>query len=293
MSAEKRPGVLAQAVSYLLAVALTAMVLVGVVSGQAVRMLGDRDMYLRVTDTVIDAQTARVAQAVHETAQSYPFDEQAVQALAGKDAVRAFNAEVIDWWLGLAAPETVPAPSWSEPDIEETVRADEAFQAAVRSTMRRQIAREGVAVPIEKAMNSAVIPLRATLVAAVMPKVQERVPLARLISLLGWVPAACAVSAAVFAMLIAVVMCRRLSWALAWIGAGLAGGALCVGGLVWIVHLLDVAGQAALVSGILSQELLALGRELAAGMAVPAMICAAAGLLMIAASRMGKRRNKR
>lgn len=267
-------GPVRHVLAYLLTLML-ALCLVCAVFGTALLRL-DRpgDLFARVTDAALDLQEARVRETIVGLADTYYFDPAPVCALFPRERFRELNAGSVDWWRQLPeADAAFTPPVFADSAIAELVRNDPAFQEATDPTMRRIIAEDRVAYVICQAVQNAVYPIRTPLVSAAMPRVTARVNVARILPLLRLVLPAMVGASVLLVGLLWVLMRRCGAWG--YIGSGMVAAALTGAALMLIIHRLDLAGQAGLVSPVLAAELRVLGQQLAL---LPGLCC---GLLAV------------
>ena len=246
MMKNKLPGkvahVLAALLAFMMMLVMTAGCLVWLVNG----VLTDTAMHesIALDSRVIDQQMARIEARVAELAQEHPFQVETVTAIVNRESVENFNREAIAWWTGLMqADPAVEAPAYDAGDVEAAVREDPVFQENTPSTRRRTVARDDIAYEVGRAVNEAVLPVRTDVLAIVLPTVLEKVDLPVVMNYLALVPQLCGMAAVVLALLVMLVMLRRVSKAALYIGAGLAGSGLCVIGVGLVLHLLGVTGM--------------------------------------------------
>ncbi|MGN0778819.1 MAG: hypothetical protein ACI4MJ_06700 [Aristaeellaceae bacterium] len=286
------PGRLAHTMAVLMTLLLTLTLFAAPLVWQAVRLMTDRQLHERVAldPAVTQAQMARITQAVEALAAEQSFAPSTVLELVTEDGVRAYNQEVIGWWMGLFQPDPVfAAPGWDPEPVQEAVRADALFQETVPATMRRTTARDQVAYPVAKAVQSAVLPLRSQLVTLAMPAVLAKVDAPRLLSLLEKAPLLLAGVSVLLAGLILLVMHRRLCKGGMYIGSAMAASGLLTLLLIGGIVLLDPCGMVAQASSLLAMQLGLLGQQLAWPLLAGALaeLAVGAGLMALHQRRIG------
>ena len=263
----------------LLAIVLALCVAGSLMLNAATRIFTDRKLMSEVTASTQTAQQTRVSDAVLAQAAEYGFDAETVKIDA--DAIAAYNAQVIDWWMQLTDENAqIDPPQWDADDLVEQIRADEGFVNTVEPTMRR-IAAENVGYAIQQAIQDAAIPVRVPLIKAGLSMARERLNLGAMTGLVKLLYVPCVLLAMIAALLIVASMGRCMTRSLAYIGSGLLAGGVFTGLLMLVVNWLDVAAQAAQVSVVLSQEVAALGSRLAMPMAIAAGLCVLVGAALV------------
>ena len=278
------PGKLAHTLAILLTLLMTLTVFAAPLAWQAVRLLTDEKLHESVAldSDVTDAQMVRITNMVEDLAQEQSFDPATVLALVTPDAVRAYNVEVIQWWMGLMQPDPeLSAPEWDAAALQEAVRADSLFQEAVSPTLRRATARDKVAYPIAEAIQSTVLPIRNQLLTLAMPKVLEKVDAPRLLSLAGKLPLALAGASAVLALLVLALMHRRLCKGGMYIGSALSAAGLLTLAAMGLVMLLNPCDMIARASSLLAMQAGLLLKKLALPLLILAVAELVAGLALI------------
>lgn len=279
------PGRLAHTLAILLTLLMTLTVFAAPLLWQGVRLLTDEALHESVAldSAVNDAQMVRITNMVEDLAGAQSFDPATVLALVTPDAVRAYNGEVIRWWMGLLQPDPVlTAPEWDAEALQDAVREDPLFQEAVPSTLRRATARDKVAYPIAEGVQATVLPIRDQLVTLAMPKVLEKVDLPRLVSLAGMVPPALAGASALLALLVLALMHRRLCKGGMYIGSALSAAGLLTLITLGAVALINPAGMIAQASSLLALQAELLLKKLALPLVITAAAELAVGLALIA-----------
>ena len=279
------PGHLAHTLAILLTFLMTLTLFAAPLLWQGVRLLTDETLHESVAldSAVNDAQMVRITNMVEDLAAEQSFDPATVLALVTPEAVRAYNAEVIHWWMGLLQPDPVlTAPEWDADAIQDAVREDPLFQEAVPSTLRRATARDKVAYPTAEAIQATVLPIRDQLVTLAMSKVLEKVDLPALLTLAGRVPPVLAGASALLALLVLALMHRRLCKGGMYIGSALAAAGLLTLMTIGAVALINPAGMIAQASSLLALQVGLLLKKLALPLVITAAAELAVGLALIA-----------
>ena len=279
------PGRLAHTLAILLTFLMTLTLFAAPLLWQGVRLLTDETLHESVAldSAVNDAQIVRITNMVENLAAEQSFDPATVLALVTPDAVRAYNAEVIRWLMGLLQPDPVlTAPEWDAETIQDAVREDPLFQEAVPSTLRRATARDKVAYPTAEAIQATVLPIRDQLVTLAMSKVLEKVDLPALLTLAGRVPPVLAGASALLALLVLALMHRRLCKGGMYIGSALAAAGLLTLMTIGAVALINPAGMIAQASSLLALQVGLLLKKLALPLVITAAAELAVGLALIA-----------
>ena len=294
----RMPGKLAHVLAFVLALLLTLTLTMTCLTWQVNRVLTDADMHRAVylDSRVTDAQMARIQARVEEIAREHPFQVETVMDIVNEDAVKTFNSEANAWWMGLMQPDPVlEAPAFDASDVEAAVREDAVFLENTPSTHYRTVARDDIAYEVGVAVNKAVLPVRADVLSIVMPKVLEKIDLPVYMGYLAMTPWACLGVSAVLALLLVLVMIRRLSKAGLYIGAAMMASALCVAGLGVMLYLIGVTGMISELSMLLALQVSLLTKQIAlqAGGYVAAALILGGGLIALHQAdmnRLGKAR---
>ena len=283
------PGHLAHTLAILLTFLMTLTVFAAPLLWQGVRLLTDENLHESVAldSAVTDAQMVRITNMVEDLAAEQSFDPATVLALVTPDAVRAYNVEVVRWWMGLLQPDPVlTAPEWDAEAIQDAVREDPLFQEAVSSTLRRATARDKVAYPIAEAIQSTVLPIRDQLVTLAMPKalekITEKVDLYGLLELAGTAPLLLMGASALLALLVLALMRRRVCKGGMYIGSALAAAGLLTLITLGTAALINPCAMIAQSSSLLALQAGLLLKKLAMPLVIIAAAELAAGLVLIA-----------
>ena len=278
------PGRLAHTIAILLTFLMTLTVFLTALSWQGVRLLTDEALHESVAldSAVTDTQMVRITNAVEDLAAEQSFDPATVLSLITTEGVRAYNVEVVHWWMGLLQPDPeLAAPEWDAEAIQDAVRADPLFQEAVTSTLRRATARDKVAYPVAEAIQSTVLPIRDQLVTLAMPKVLEKIDLPRLVALAGRAPLLLAGVSAVLALLVLALMHRRVCKGGMYIGSALAASGLLTLLTLGVAALINPAAMIAQASSLLAMQVGLLLKKLALPLLIVALAELAIGLVLI------------
>ncbi|MDY4138989.1 MAG: hypothetical protein SOY30_06605 [Eubacteriales bacterium] len=283
------PGRLAHTFAILLTFLMTLTVFAAPLAWQGVRLLTDEALHESVAldSAVNDAQMVRITNMVEDLAAEQAFDPATVLALVTPEAVRAYNAEVVHWWMCLLQPDPVlTAPEWDADAIQDAVREDPLFQEAVSSTLRRATARDKVAYPIADGIQSTVLPIRDQLVTLAMPKVlekvSEKVDLYSLLDLAAKAPLALMGVSALLALLVLALMHRRLCKGGMYIGSALSAAGLLTLITMGAFALLNPCAMIAQASSLLALQAGLLLKKLALPLVIIAVAELAVGLVLIA-----------
>ena len=283
------PGHLAHTLAILLTFLMTLTVFAAPLLWQGVRLLTDENLHESVAldSAVTDAQMVRITNMVEDLAAEQSFDPATVLALVTPDAVRAYNVEVVRWWMGLLQPDPVlTAPEWDAEAIQDAVREDPLFQEAVSSTLRLATARDKVAYPIAEAIQATVLPIRDQLVTLAMPKalekITEKVDLYGLLELAGTAPLLLMGASALLALLVLALMRRRVCKGGMYIGSALAAAGLLTLITLGTAALINPCAMIAQSSSLLALQAGLLLKKLAMPLVIIAAAELAAGLVLIA-----------
>lgn len=201
-------GLLGYVLAVLLTVSLTAACGLALVNS----LLTDQALHERVAqdERLLDAQMSRIGETVREMAQKHSFTPEAALEVISHEHLAAYNREMAAWWMGLTREHPLmDAPLPDTAAIEEAIREDELFRENTSDYLRRTIARDDVAYPIGLAIREAVMPLRVSLIAIVMPKVAERVDIPALVRLPGMARTALFVASGVLLALMLLTLGKR------------------------------------------------------------------------------------
>ena len=282
------PGRLAHTLAILLTFLMTLTVFAAPLAWQGVRLLTDEALHESVAldSAVNDAQMVRITNMVEDLAAEQSFDPATVLALVTPEAVRAYNVEVVHWWMGLLQPDPVlTAPEWDADALQDAVREDPLFQEAVSSTLRRATARDKVAYPIADGIQSTVLPIRDQLVTLAMPKVlekvSEKVDLYSLLDLVAKAPLALMGVSALLALLVLALMHRRLCKGGMYIGSALSAAGLLTLITLGAVALINPCAMIAQASSLLALQAGLLLKKLALPLVIIAAAELAVGLALI------------
>lgn len=293
MRSIRLPGKLAHTLSAILTLLLTLTLTLTCLTWQVNRVATDKALHegIALDSRVADAQLARVEVRVNELAQAHAFQPETVMQFITRESLAQYSQEAIGWWMGLLqADPTMEAPEWDTYEIEQAVREDALFQENTPANMRRSTARDLVAYEVGVAVRKAVLPVRADILSIIMPKVLETVNVPSYMNYLALAPGLCAGASAVLALLILLVMLKRVSKAGLYVGAGLAASALCVAGVGVAVYLLDITGMIAQSSQLLAMQVSLLTKQIALQAGLYAGAALMAGLLLIGLHQADMRR---
>lgn len=296
MRSIRLPGKLAHTLAVVLTLLLTLMLTLTCLTWQINRSLTDKAMHEGIaTDSrVIAMQLERVESRVHQLAEQHFFQPETAMQFITTDTLKAYNQEVVGWWMGLMQAEPVlEAPEWDVSEVEQAVREDALFQENTPANMRRSTARDLVAYEIGVAVKKAVLPVRADLLTMVMPKVLEKIDVPVYMNYLAMAPKLCASAAAVLALLVLLIMLKRVSKGMLYVGAGLAASALCVVGMGLVAYLLNMTGMIAEISTLLATQVSLLTKQIALQSGVYATAALVVGLALIALHQADMRRLSR
>lgn len=285
MKKNRLPGKLAHGLAILTTFLLTVVLSAGCIAWQAREVATDEGLHtsIALNERVQAAQMERIEGAVHGLAEQYHFSPDTVMDLVTPDAIAQYNREVIAWWMQLLSDDPVTdVPEWDASEVEAAVREDALFQENTPSTQRRSVARDGVAYEVGRAVTKAVLPVRTTLLSLALPMALERVDVPRYMRLLTLAPRVCALAAVALCVILVVLMRRRISKALMYLGSALAATALILAGCVAAVWSLGLTAMAGEVSSLLAMQLDLLGGHILLQAAVAMAVCLTAGCLLIA-----------
>jgi len=285
MKKNRLPGKLAHGLAILATFLLTVVLSVGCITWQVREVAADEDLHtsIALNDRVQAAQMERIEGAVHDLAEQYHFSPDTVMGIVTPEAVAQYNRDVIAWWMQLLTDDPVTdAPEWDASEVEAAVREDALFQENTPSTQRRTIARDGVAYEVGRAVTKAVLPVRTTLLSLALPMALERVDVPHYMQLVNIAPRVCVLAAVALCVILVVLMRRRASKALMYLGSALAATALILAGCVLAVWSLGLTAMAGEVSSLLAMQLDLLIGHILLQAAVVTAVCLAAGCVLIA-----------
>ncbi|MBQ8313213.1 MAG: hypothetical protein IJX84_08435, partial [Clostridia bacterium] len=174
MRSIRLPGKLAHTLSTILTLLLTVMLLLTCLTWQLHRVATDSALHegIAMDSRILAMQMERIEARVEELAQEHHFRKETAMQFITAQTLADYNREAIGWWMGLLGEEPeVEAPEWDVSEIEAAVREDALFQENTPANMRRSTARDLVAYEIGLAARKAVLPVRADILAIIMPKV--------------------------------------------------------------------------------------------------------------------------
>ena len=276
----KAAHILAWVLTILLMLTLTALCL----TWQVNRVLTSTDLHESVAldSRVQQAQMERIETSVQELAQRYSFNPETVMNLVTEESIAQYNREVIAWWMGLLGEEpTIDAPTWSTREVEQAVREDELFLENTPSDMRRTTARDKVAYQVGQTVKKTVLPVRADILSILMPKVLEKLDLPVYVHYASLLPLLCGVAAALLALVILLLMLKRVSKAALYIGTALGASGLCALALCGAVALLGVSGMVGEISTLLAMQMNLLGAKVFLQVGIYAAAALGLGLALI------------
>ncbi|MBE5804871.1 MAG: hypothetical protein E7316_10225 [Clostridiales bacterium] len=287
------PGRLAHTTAVALTFVMTILLTLTALTWQMNNILTNRALHGRIaTDSAITTmQMETIEKRVKELAEAYSFQPETAMQFITAESLEAYNREAVEWWTGLmqADPVTTP-PEWDVSGIEQAVREDELFKANTAANMRRSTARDLIAYEIGQEINRTVLPVRADILAIVMPKVLQMVNVPAYMGYLALAPKLCAGASLALALLILLVMHRRASKAGLYIGAGLAAAGVCVVGVCAALGLLGVGGMIAEISTLLAAQVRLLAVKLMLNMGLFAALALAVGMALIGLHQADMRR---
>lgn len=279
------PGRFAHVLAWIFTLLLTLCLTLTCLTWQAHRVLTDTALHesVALNDQVTQKQMARIEEKVIELAETYSFQPETVMALVDSEALAQYSREVIAWWMGLVQENpNLEVPGFDTDDIETAVREDVLFQENTAANMRRTIARDQVAYQVGLAIKRAVLPVRADILSAVMPKLTEKVNLPGLARLVALSPLLCGASAGMAALVLMLLMRKRLSKAGLYIGAGLAAASLCAVGMLCLAGLLNIGGMIAEINSLLALQFNLLMGQIMLQVGLCAAVALAVGVGLIA-----------
>lgn len=285
MRNNRLPGKLGHGLAILATFLLTVVLSVGCITWQVREVATDEELHtsIALNERVQAAQMERIEGAVQGLAEQYHFSPDTVMDIVTPEAVAQYNRDVIAWWMQLLADDpATDAPEWDASEVEAAVREDALFQENTPSTQRRSVARDGVAYEVGRAVTKAVLPVRATLLSLALPMALERIDVPRYMHLVNIAPRVCALAAAALCAILVVLMRRRVSKALMYVGSALAATALILIGCVLAVWSLGLTAMVGEVSSLLAMQLDLLGGHILLQAAVVTAVCLAAGCALIA-----------
>lgn len=293
MRSIRLPGKLAHTLSVVLTFLLTLTLLLTCLTWQMHRVAANSALHESIaTDSrILALQMVRIQARVEELAREHHFHKETAMQFITIDALADYNREVTAWWMGLLGEEPeMEAPEWDVSEIEAAVREDALFQENTPANMRRSTARDLVAYEIGLAARKAVLPVRSDILGIIMPKVLEKVDVPTLMNYLALAPQLCGGASIALALLLLLVMLRRVSKAALYIGAGMGAAALCIAGVGCVVYLLDIPGMIAEISTLLAAQVSLLTKQVALQAGLFAAVCLVVGLALIGLHQLDMRR---
>ena len=280
----KMTGRLAHVFAVIIALLMTLTLLLSALCAQATRLLSDEGLHQRVAldPAVSAAQMERITAAVGQIAAEQSFAPETALSLITPEGLADYNRQVISWWMSLARPDAaMDAPQWDSEALENAVREDPLFQEAVRSTLRRTVARDQVGYPISLAVQETVLPVRTQLLAFALPMVQSYVKLSALVGYALNTPVLFAALSLAMAMLIVLLMGGDLRKTALYAGSALSAAALVTLLAMLTVHLLDPGAIVAQANALLGLQITLLLHQLGSGLGLICAIELVAGIWLI------------
>lgn len=278
------PGYAAHVPAVICTFVFTCVLVLGGVLWLVNDMLTNREMHLQTASNpqVLAAQKDYVRAKAEEIAKVNAFDPQTVMNLLTDEALQAHNAAAVAWWMVLLGekPE-MEAPAWDTRDMEQAVREDAVFQENTPSARRRTVARDDIAYEVGKAVDKAVMPVRTELMTLFMPKVLEKVNVPHYMGYLAKGGMVCLAAAAVLGVVVMLLMFRRLSKGLMYMGAGLAAAGLVALALGAVAALAGLPAMVGEISPIFGLQLQLTMRSLTVKGGIAAAACLLVGLGLI------------
>ena len=227
------------------------------------RVTSDRSLYLTAGSELMDARMEALEQKIADVAEEYSFSPDTVKGFVTREVLLSQEEGMADWLIGVLHGKAVSQPTWDTTEVQEAIREDELFQAAVPSAMRKVVARDQAAYAISTAVNSAVLPIRAEVLQAGLQVVNKKVDLYKIIEELPLVFPAAGVAALILALIILLVMRKSLRFAFAHLGSALMAAALMLLAVALYVLALDVPGLCGQVSALFALQVTAILKQLA------------------------------
>lgn len=278
----KTPGVSMRILLGALALMLVLMLSLFVLLSPASRLVHDRALYLSLTEETMPQQLTQVHAAVDRAAETYHFSASAGQAVVTEESLQAYWTQVVDWTLGLFGddPNYFEPPAWDAEPLAEAVRQDEQFQQTVDALERRSYARDVVAAAVAEEVERTMMPLRPQVIAKGAHMLSSRMDIPRAVKLIQLIPWAVLGAAVVIAVML-LALSMRYHLAPLYLGSGLlAAAGLGALGLLG-VHLLDIAGACAQVSGSMAALVGALGHRLGWQLSGSCLVLALLGAVLL------------
>lgn len=262
--------------SVLLTISLVVTGLVGVIS----MALFDRGMHESVAldKNVTASQMARIAHEFSLICDTYPLSPDTLHAVVTQESIIQYNRDVIAWWTDMLQNGNVTkAPVWNDANLVEVIRADEAFQAAVPSALQKSTARDKVAVAVQDAITSAVMPVRSVLITFAMSQLLAHIDLTSYTAILRVIPLVTLAVSALLTTAIALIFRGRPRRRAIWGSSPfMAVGIITLYSLI-LLALLNIPGQVAIMSESFALQLTGLMRVLYLRMALISAVCLVGG----------------
>ncbi len=284
MRSIRLPGKLAHTLSVILTLLLTLTLMLTCLTWQLHRVATDGTLHegIATDGRILAMQMERIERRVDELAQEHHFYRETAMQFITMENLADYNRQVVAWWMGMTGDEPeMEAPEWDVSEIEQAVREDALFQEHTVANMRRSTARDLIAYEIGVAARKAVLPVRADILAIIMPKVLEKVDVPTCLNYLALAPKLCGGASIALALLFLLVMLKRVSKAGLYIGAGMAAAALCIVGVGGVVHLLGIPGMIAEISTLLAAQVSLLTKQVALQAGLFAAVCLVVGLVLM------------
>ena len=255
-TAVRLPSAMARGFAWALALILTLLVtgLVFALIGRQAATSVTLHEQVSLDREVLNGQTAWLQAETERLAKVYDFPAERVAETLTPAEVEAMSRKVTAWWTGLIRTGTVEEiPLWDSEPLKEALRNDPAFSEGLTSTrLKGRVNQAASAVTI--ALKKAVFPLRDTVLTGAMKKAKKAVDLPGLARAAGQIPLLLALSAAVAAGLILLLLgsCPAMSLKMYGASAGAAAILTLLG--VILLKVLNLSGMLAEVSPRLLEQ---------------------------------------
>lgn len=267
--------------SVFLSFPLVCFVSMAVATWMAPRLVLDGGMMREAARTCLQAQLDHLYAIVDQAGDQWQFDPACVKALITRDSLGAYQDRVIDWYTGLWNGELDNMPEWNTAEMVDAIRNDPLFMEHVPALNRRVVARDSIAVDLSRAIERAVFPLRHQLVVIGMDLARKHVPVSSLLRLVSLLPPALLFLALLTCGLIALLLRREKTRALAFMGSGLIASALLTGALSLALAWLKLPDACGVLSDMLRNGVAALGMAALWRMGIVWALMLTAGLALI------------
>lgn len=252
------PSLFCRIIAFLLSVLLAVLLTANAALVTGILTFGDRALHISVAtdDGILDMEMDEIGDTVDALAEEYHFSAETVRNMIDREAVSLFASDVVAWWTGtLSEGAETQVPVYENSELEQAIREDEGFQNANPKNRHKTLARDKIAAVITDKVTGTVIPVRQDLTTLLLTKGTEKldVPLyAAYLTKLPWLLLAFSV---LIACVIALLLSKRISESLVYIGGAIGAAAILYAAGVLALPLLDLKAFTGEISTLFSRQL--------------------------------------